>query len=118
MAAKHFVRLFALLISMGWLMAASCTAAVADEADTHDGVVVSAGNGRLSMTATDGKQQSYEIGEMVKITVNGHMGRLEDLKVGARIRVTSDKNGRVMDVATLDSNKQTLASQQSSTFPN
>ncbi len=106
----HKVAGFVLLLGLGWLTVGPCAVSEADEADTHEGVVASAGNGKLSMMASDGKQLSYDIGETVKITVDGRMGRLEDLKVGARIRVTTDKNGRAMDVATIDSHKGPTAS--------
>lgn len=99
------IRISIVLLALGWLSLGNVSPVFAEEADTHEGLVVSAGSGRLSMTANDGKQQSYDIGEMVKITVNGRMGRLEDLKVGSRIRVTTDKAGRALTVATVDALK-------------
>jgi hypothetical protein len=92
-----------LLIAVGWLAATSRT--IAAEADTHEGLVASAGAGKLAMTGSDGKEHSYDIGAAVKIMVNGHMGKLEDLKVGSRIRVTTDKIGHALSVATVDSTK-------------
>jgi hypothetical protein len=93
------------LIAFGMLSSAGVSSALAEEANTHEGTVVSASAGKLSMTGTDGKEKSFDIGEMVKITVNGHMGRLEDLKAGARIRVTTDKGGHALNVATVDATK-------------
>jgi hypothetical protein len=94
-----------LLLALGSLALVPLSHANAAEADTHEGLVVSAGAGKLVMTGTDGKEHSYDIGEMVKITVNGHMGKLDDLKMGVRIRVTTDKTGRALNVATVDAIK-------------
>jgi hypothetical protein len=93
------------LLILGVMLVGTVPQAVAEEANTHEGLVVSAGAGRLSMMGMDGKQQSFDIGDMVKVTVNGHMGKLEDLKTGARIRVTIDKAGHALNVATVDTTK-------------
>ena len=96
------------LLALGGLAIAPLSAARAEEADTHEGLVVSAAAGKLAITGTDGQQHSYDIGDKVKITVNGRMGKLEDLKMGTRIRVTTDKAGRALNVATVDAVKTPL----------
>jgi hypothetical protein len=106
----HVHRLCILLLALGSLSLVHSSYALAEEADTHEGLVVSAGAGKLSMTGVDGKDHSYEIGDMVKITVNGHMGKLDDLKTGARIRVTTDKTGHALNVATVDATKRPMDS--------
>ena len=93
---------------LGGLSLVQSSIALAEEADTHEGLVVSAGAGKLSMTGIDGKEHSYEIGDMVKITVNGRMGKLDELKTGVRIRVTTDKAGHAFNVATVDATKRPL----------
>jgi hypothetical protein len=81
----------------------------AAEDSTHEGVVVTAGSGKLAMTGVDGKEHSYDIGDAVQIKVNGRMGKLDDLKMGIRIRVTTDKSGHALTVATVDATKGRVA---------
>ena len=50
--------------------------------DTHSGVVVSAGEGKLTMTDKDGKEHSHAITADAKISCNGEACKLEDLKKG------------------------------------
>ena len=107
---SHINRLSILLLALGWLALAPSPYAVAEEADTHEGLVVSAGAGKLAMTGVDGKEHAYDIGDMVKITVNGHMGKLDDLKSGTRVRVTTDKAGHALNVATVDAVKGSIDS--------
>ena len=97
-----------LLLTFGCL--ATAPRVVAAEADTVEGLVVSAGAGKLAMTGIDGKEHSYDIGVAVKIMVNGRMGKLSDLKKGSRIRVTTDKVGHALSVATVDATKARTAS--------
>lgn len=106
----RLIRLIGILLLALGCSTLFASAAVAEEANTHEGLVVSAGAGHLAMTGIDGKERSYDIGDMVKITVNGHMGKLEDLKAGTRIRVTTDKAGKALNVATVDATKATLDS--------
>ena len=102
-------RFYVLLLAAAALALIPASLAVAEEANTHEGMVVSAGAGRLAITGLDGKEHSYEIGDMVKITVNGHMGKLDDLKTGIRIRVTTDKAGHALNVATVDAIKSQIS---------
>ncbi|HEX3998722.1 MAG TPA: hypothetical protein VHX65_09255 [Pirellulales bacterium] len=97
------IRLYMFLIVIAWLGVGPFV--LAEEADTHEGLVVSAAAGKLAITGIDGKPYSYDIGDQVKVTVNGHMGKLDDLKTGARVRVTTDKKGRALNVATVDAVK-------------
>ncbi len=97
-----------LLVALGCL--ATAPLVVAAEADTIEGLVVSAGAGKLAMTGIDGKEHSYEIGVGVKIMVNGRMGKLSDLKKGSRIQVTTDKVGHALSVATVNATKTRLTS--------
>ena len=71
---------------------------------TYEGMVVSAGGGKLTMKDKAGKDASYTVGTDAKITVNGRPGKLEDLKLGTPIRITSDGTV-VIAVSTIDENK-------------
>jgi hypothetical protein len=57
--------------------------------DTHSGVVVSAGAGKLTMSGKDGKvEHSHDVAKDAKISCNGKDCKLEDLKKGTAVTVT------------------------------
>ena len=63
--------------------------------NTHDGQVVSTSGNELVMTGCDGKEHSHTVAADAKVTCDGTACRTEDLKAGAKIRVTTktdDKN--------------------------
>lgn len=73
---------------------------VAEDAKSHEGVVVKAGDGKLTMTDKDGKNEhSHDVAADAKISCNGKECKLEDLKKGTQVRVTVDKK-EGKDVAT------------------
>jgi len=86
--------------------AMSMRLASAADAASHEGMVVSAGESKLVMTDADGKEHSHTVAPSIPVTVNGKPGKLEDLKKGTRIRVSTDKDGNVLTVATLDARKR------------
>jgi hypothetical protein len=103
MFAKTATALSALAIFSGLVVA---QVARAEDAKTHDGMVVSAADGKLVMTGSDGKEHSHAVAASVPVTVNGKPGKLDDLKKGIRIKVSTDKDGNVLAVATLDAKKR------------
>jgi hypothetical protein len=65
-----------------------------DAGDTHEGVVVKAGSNSLVMADKDGKNQhTHAVAADAKITIDGKEGKLEDLKKGTHIKVTTTKSG-------------------------
>lgn len=80
--------------------------AQAEDAKSHEGMVVSATDGKLVMTGADGKEHSHAVAATIPVTVNGKPGKLDDLKKGVRIKVTTDKDGNVLSVATMDAKKR------------
>jgi hypothetical protein len=78
----------------------------ADDAKSHEGMVVSAADGKLVMTGADGKEHSHKVAATVPVTVNGKPAKLDDLKKGMQIKVTTDKEGAVLAVATVDVKKR------------
>lgn len=96
--------LLGLALIFGMALAAPVAAAVPE---SHDGMVVSAGQGKLVMTdAKSGKEHSHDIPATARIMVNGKAGKLEDLTKGRMIKVTTDEGGRVLEVATVDLKKE------------
>src|SRR5262245_14743588 len=98
----RYVHVMAMLLALGlWGALLVRVSAAADE-KSHEGVVVSAGDGKLVMTdASGGKEHSHKIGPAAKITVDGKAGKLEDLRKGMKIRVTM-QDADVVAVSTID----------------
>ncbi len=65
----------------------------AEDADTHEGTVVKAADGKLTMTDKDSKEHSHAITEEAKISCDGKKCKLEDLKEGTKVKVTTRKDG-------------------------
>jgi predicted outer membrane protein len=82
----------ALVLFVGLAVAADKTDKPDD--NTHSGVVTSAGDGKLTMTDKDGKNEhTHHVAKDAKITCDGKECKLEDLKKGANITVTTGKQG-------------------------
>ena len=65
---------------------------LAEDAKTHEGLVVKAGDGKLTMTDKDGKNQhTHDVAADAKISCDGKECKLEDLKKGTKIKVTTKK---------------------------
>ena len=72
----------------------------AAEDKTHDGVVVSVAEGKLTMSDKDGKNEhTHIIGATTKITLDGKASKLADLKKGDSVKVTAGADGKVTAVA-------------------
>ena len=86
------------------LVVLSPTAWAADK--THDGIVVSAAEGKLVMTDKDGKNEhTHTIATAAKITLDGKAAKLADLKKGDAVKVTAGEDGAVKSVAATRSAK-------------
>jgi hypothetical protein len=58
--------------------------------DTHQGTVVKAANGKLTMKHKDGgAEHSHTLAPDAKVTIDGKPAKLEDLKAGYSITVTT-----------------------------
>jgi hypothetical protein len=73
--------------------------AVDKEAKTHEGKVVKAGAGKLTMTDKDGgNQHTHDVAPDATITCDGKACKLEDLKEGTFIKVTMKDEKTVSQV--------------------
>ena len=64
------------------------TPAVAADEKTHEGKVVSAGDGKLTMTDKDGSHKmTHAVSSSAKITCDGKECKLSDLKEGYFVKV-------------------------------
>ena len=62
--------------------------------DSHEGMVVKAGDGKLTMTDKDGKNEhTHDVAADAKISCDGKDCKLEDLKKGTKVKVTTAKKG-------------------------
>jgi hypothetical protein len=83
-------RTFAVLAVLAFLFLVGQVGLAADQqAKTHEGKVVKAGDGKLTMTDKDGKNEhTHAVGADAKITCDGKECKLEDLKAGTAVTVT------------------------------
>ena len=75
------------------------------EPQIHKGTVMSASAGRLVMKDMAGKEQSFMIDAMTKVTVHGKPGKLEDLQETMPVQVATEASGKVLSVSTIDKEK-------------
>jgi len=76
----------------------SGTALAADKA--HEGTVVSAAEGKLVMTDKEGKNEhSHTVATTTKVTLDGKDAKLIDLKKGDAVKVSTDREGKVVAIA-------------------
>jgi len=80
------------------------TVGVDQKTKTHDGVVVTATAGKLTMTDKEGKnEQMHEVTLVAKVTLNGQPAQLAQLMKGDLVVVTIDPEGKVISVAAMRS---------------
>jgi formylmethanofuran dehydrogenase subunit D len=92
-----------LLVSLALVAIASSVFA---QDKTHEGTVVSAAEGKLVMTDKGGKDEhTHMIAATTKVTLDGKAAKLEDLKKGDSVKVTTDAGGKVTAVAATRSTK-------------
>ena len=77
-----------------------------EEPGTHEGKVVKVEVGKLTMTDKDGKNQhTHAVPADAKITLDGKEAKLEDLKVGAKVKVTTERQGDKIQVTKIEAQK-------------
>ena len=70
-----------------------------EKAKAHEGMVVSAGDGKLTMTMKDTKEEhSHAVPAAATITLNGEAAKLGDLKKGDTVTVTMDDDKKVTKI--------------------
>ena len=83
------------------------TSPQASDPQSREGMVVSAGSGQLVVSDMAGREQTHRVDADAKVTVHGKPAKLEDLKLGMRVRMTVEGLGKVLAVATVDDLKVT-----------
>ncbi len=69
---------------------------------SHDGTVVKAGEGHLTMEAQDKKDYTHMVAKDAKITCDGKDCKLDDLKKGTKVAVTLDGKGDTAKVTKIE----------------
>jgi len=83
---KHALGICLALLGLT-LFLGSSVAVAAD--NTHQGTLVKASDGKLTMTDTAGKEHSHNVADNAQITLDGKAAKLEDLKRGYKLKVTT-----------------------------
>jgi hypothetical protein len=80
-----------------------------ERGDTHEGTVVSAvGNKLIMREKGQAQEHTHMLAPNAKVSIDGRDAKLEDLKPGLRIRVTTKKGDKTtaLKVEALDRNKE------------
>lgn len=95
-----------LSFGFGLLVLVLCASAAAWAASSHQGKVVSAGDGKLTMTNMAGQNQhTHEVPAEATITCDGKTCGLSDLKAGDVVTVTLDQKGDKTVITTIEAKK-------------
>src|SRR5436190_21107767 len=80
--------------------------AAEDKAGSHEGMVVKAGDGMLTMTNKEGKEEhTHAVGTDAKISFDGKECKLDDLKKGYLVTVKTEKKGEETLVTSIEARK-------------
>jgi hypothetical protein len=86
-------RVLPLLAILALVCFVGAPALAADE-DTHEGLVVKVIDGKLTMSDNDGKKEhTHAVAKDARISCDGKECKLEDLKKGAKVKVTTEGKG-------------------------
>jgi hypothetical protein len=90
----RFVAVIVAALALAFLV--SQTARAAEK--THEGKVIMAGAGTLSMVGKDGNRHRHKVAATTRITRDGKQARLEQLMPGDTVKVTTtqDDQGRAV----------------------
>lgn len=73
---------------------------------THEGKVVKAEAGKLTMTDKDGKNEhTHKVPASAKVTCDGKECKVEDLKPGSTVKVTTEKKEDKIVVVSIEAKK-------------
>jgi hypothetical protein len=83
--------LLAPFVTLALLSLVSMPSEAGDKNKTHEGKFVKVTEGKLTMTMKDGtKQHTHEIAKNAKITLDSKQAKIDDLKEGMLITVTTN----------------------------
>jgi hypothetical protein len=83
--------LLLIALALACVVALPIYAADKDKDNSHEGTVVKAGDGKLTMTMKDDKKEhTHDVAKDARITLDGKAAKLDDLKAGMMCKVTTD----------------------------
>ena len=82
------------LAALALVLFLSQTSLAADK--VHEGTVVKAADGKLTMKDKLGKQHSHIIPATAEITLDGKASKLEDLKAGFSVKVSTQQDEKTV----------------------
>jgi hypothetical protein len=86
------LRLFAVLMVLAVTFAFTTVAVAEEKGKTAEGMVVKAGDGKLTIEDKEKKEHSCTVAKDAKITCNGKECKLDELKKGVKVKVTVEKD--------------------------
>lgn len=99
-------RTFALAAVAVLALAFSPVRAEEEKAGTHEGKVVKAEAGKLTMTDKEGKKEhTHAVPAEAKVSCDGKDCKLEELKAGSTVKVTTEKKGEKIVVTKVEAKK-------------
>lgn len=99
-------RTFALAAVAALVLALNPLLAEDAKPGTHEGKVVKAEAGKLTMTDKDGKNEhTHTIPAGAKVTCDGKECKVEELKPGSRVKVTTEKKEDKVVVVSVEAKK-------------
>lgn len=94
----------AMIVLFVFALIAQPSVSVDEKTKSHDGVVMSATAGKLTMTDREGKNEhTHEVTLVAKVTLNGQPVQLAQLMKGDMVSVTQDPEGKVISVVAMRS---------------
>lgn len=93
------------LAAVAFVVFASPAIADEEKPGTHEGKVVKAEAGKLTMTDKDGKNEhAHAVPADAKVSCDGKDCKVEDLKPGTKVKVTTEKVGDKVVVTKVEGN--------------
>jgi hypothetical protein len=103
MLRRSFLMVAAVAIMAAW---SGQSVAQKEQPGTHEGTVVKAEEGKLTMLAKDNKTKHiHNVGPDAKITCDGKDCKLTELKAGYEVKVTIEKKGTENVVTKVEAKK-------------
>src|SRR5262249_28857678 len=94
------------MLALALVVFATAPVLAQDKPGTHEGTVVRAGDGKLTMTDKEGKREhTHDVPVTAQIICDGKPCKLDDLKKGFNVRVTTEKKGDKNVVTRIEAKK-------------
>lgn len=86
------IQRFSLVLILFAAVALFLLAPTASAADTQEGTVVKAGDGKITIMDSKDKEHTFDVAKDAKIECNEKACTLDDLKKGAKVKLTLEKD--------------------------